>query len=192
MMAKAAGVEPDLALRGGTAATRVLGHISDALEAGNETAKNAALQKAQQKLRAIDSRKHGKLVQSLQGRLLAMQGRGDTTNPQTRLSASVSPYPSQGIQVAGLPQFPAQDYRRPPTTEAPWGFGKLPLRSGQTLPGPLVDPRFDNLPFEEQKKILLELRLKNEIDDKLYDWYETYGLNPDIKIPPMPPINIEE
>ncbi len=174
MMAKAAGIEPDLALRGGSAATRVLGHISDAFEAGNESAKSAALQKAQQKLQAIDPRKHGQLAQSLHGRIRAMQGRGGTPQPQP-------------MQVAALP---TNSQISPPSPPLP----KPPLNFGEHLPPDVVDPRFDHLPHEEQRRKLINLRRDGEIGEDLFWWLMINSTNfePKMEIPPMPPINIEE
>jgi len=79
MMASDLGIDPDLAAKAGPAAAKVLGALSDANNAEDSAEKTRCIRRAQKHLQTIDPTRHGPLVQQLQARLLAAQGRGGDT-----------------------------------------------------------------------------------------------------------------
>ncbi|MDX2143007.1 MAG: hypothetical protein SFV19_06610 [Rhodospirillaceae bacterium] len=79
MAAKAAGIDPDLAVEAGDSATAVLNPIRNAMKAKSPKAMAQHVTQAQQALRSISPRQHPQLVSALQAKLLALQGRGGDT-----------------------------------------------------------------------------------------------------------------
>jgi len=79
MTANDLGVDPDLAAKAGPAAAKALGALSDANSAEDSAEKTRCIRRAQKHLRMIDPSRHGKLIQQIQARLLAAQGRGGDT-----------------------------------------------------------------------------------------------------------------
>lgn len=78
MAAKECGVDPYLAAEGGDDARAVLASIRKAKAAkGPEKAKH--IKAAQTELRNLSPKRHGKLINALQAKLLALQGRGGDT-----------------------------------------------------------------------------------------------------------------
>ncbi|MDX2143008.1 MAG: hypothetical protein SFV19_06615 [Rhodospirillaceae bacterium] len=79
MAAKAAGIDPDLAVEAGDNATVALNPIRNAMKAKSPKARAEHVTQAQQALRSISPRQDPELVSALQAKLLALQGRGGDT-----------------------------------------------------------------------------------------------------------------
>ena len=79
MAAKAVGIDPYLAAEGGENARAAINAIRNA--AKTKTAKDRAgfIREAQAEVRSISAAQHPKLVNALQARVLALQGRGGDT-----------------------------------------------------------------------------------------------------------------
>ncbi|MDX2142991.1 MAG: lysozyme [Rhodospirillaceae bacterium] len=79
MAAKAVGIDPDLAVEAGDKANAAMNFIRNAMKANSPKARAEHVTQAQQALRSISPSKHPELVNALQAKLLALQGRrGDT------------------------------------------------------------------------------------------------------------------
>lgn len=79
MAAKAVGIDPDLAVNAGDSARSAINALRHAAKAKNAKDKAALIREAQKELQSISAAKHPKLVNALQARPLALQGRGQDT-----------------------------------------------------------------------------------------------------------------
>lgn len=79
ILALDAGIDPHLAVEVGEDAQDVLSYLRDAAHAKSERAKATYVRKAQAHLKDICSRQHPDLVQAIQTKILALQGRGGDT-----------------------------------------------------------------------------------------------------------------
>jgi hypothetical protein len=76
MAAKATGIDPYLAAEAGENARAALNAMRNAAKAKSPKDRAGFIRDAQNELRAISPARHGKLVNSMQAKLLALQGRG--------------------------------------------------------------------------------------------------------------------
>jgi hypothetical protein len=79
MAAKAIGIDPDLAAEAGDGARAAINTIRHAAKAKSPKERAALIRTAQLELRSINAAKHPKVINAIQARLLALQGRGGDT-----------------------------------------------------------------------------------------------------------------
>ncbi|MEQ8510084.1 MAG: hypothetical protein RIB43_13845 [Rhodospirillaceae bacterium] len=79
VIAADAGINPHLAVQAGETAQDVLSYIRDAARAKTKRAKARYLRKAQMHLKDVNADEHPDLMQAMQTRILALQGRGGDT-----------------------------------------------------------------------------------------------------------------
>lgn len=79
MAAKAVGIDPDLAVAAGEGAKATINAIRNAAKARTPKDRANYIRDAQRELKSISPAKHPKLVNAIQVRLLAVQGRGGDT-----------------------------------------------------------------------------------------------------------------
>jgi hypothetical protein len=79
MAAKAVGIDPDLAVAAGEGARAAINALRKAMRAKNITDRTEFIRDAQAELKSINPLTHGKLVNAVQARILALQGRGEDT-----------------------------------------------------------------------------------------------------------------
>jgi hypothetical protein len=104
------GLDPDAIATGGLAALQALIALKRAKDAGEGIAREQFLERAQNALRALDPHAHGILLQQVQGRLLALQGRsGDTEIAHVTPGEIVLPKALQTPAVLGALRQAAAD-----------------------------------------------------------------------------------
>ncbi len=95
-----AGIDPHLAADAGSDAQDVLSYVRDAARTKSQNAKDKYLRKAQTHLKDVCSRQHPELVQAIQTRILALQGRGgDTELAHLTPGEVIIPLPLQTPEV---------------------------------------------------------------------------------------------
>lgn len=110
VIAMDAGIDPQLAVEAGEDAQDLLSFIRDAARAKSDKVKTKYLRKAQAHLKDVSAREHPDLVQAVQARMLALQGRGgDTELAHVTPGEMVLPAPLQTPEVMAAVQAAAQN-----------------------------------------------------------------------------------
>lgn len=110
VIAMDAGIDPQLAVEAGEDAQDLLSFIRDAARTKSDKAKARYLKKAQAHLKDVNAREHPDLVQAVQARILALQGRGgDTELAHVTPGEMVLPAPLQTPEVMAAVQAAAQN-----------------------------------------------------------------------------------